>query len=502
MKKNIIKSLTITVLALLVIIIMVSSLGLSIFKINPVATKYNDELFYLKQIKSIWLSFAPMGNFGYNESSALIGGFGAWSPLIAYSYAIFGFVFQNSMHVIYFTNLFLILIAIFIITYLKKYKFSKSIFFLIPLFNCIVFRHVYSGMSEALFYVIGMLIAFLLTKETNKSPLCCGISRASCVGCILILIASLMRPYFVVFFPLLVFKEKSINLKNIGFTTLLIIITIIGYFTVNHYFVAEYLTPLLRFNEIFDWAIRGNFISSVVNLMRYIVMNVRTTIYFIKQSTSTGDMVGIIYLLYYLTTIPLILTIFVQIKDKKSLISNLFVFLVYIIAYLTIINLYAPYQGSRHVFIFIIFAWYYLILNNSKIYNIIILSAIVVSCNVIFVRDSYNLYNDEDWSMNNYINDIKLIESGGSRVDNTMLIEYGVDNSLYHILYYLNDTISINLCMSDYLRNNVDQLNYKYVILSKNSNNISIYKQKHQTVVENDWFAIYKLESMEKINEE
>ena len=53
-------------------------------------SRWNDELFYYKTIEGITRYGMPQGYFGYNESHALVGTLGAWSPIIYTFDAIWG----------------------------------------------------------------------------------------------------------------------------------------------------------------------------------------------------------------------------------------------------------------------------------------------------------------------------------------------------------------------------------------------------------------------------
>lgn len=56
-------------------------------------SQWNDEVIYYKTIEGITEYGIPQGYFGYNESRASIGTFGAWSPIIYVFDAIWGGVF-------------------------------------------------------------------------------------------------------------------------------------------------------------------------------------------------------------------------------------------------------------------------------------------------------------------------------------------------------------------------------------------------------------------------
>ena len=61
-------------------------------------SQWNDEVIYYKTIEGITEYGIPQGYFGYNESRASIGTFGAWSPIIYMFDAIWGGVFGWNLY--------------------------------------------------------------------------------------------------------------------------------------------------------------------------------------------------------------------------------------------------------------------------------------------------------------------------------------------------------------------------------------------------------------------
>ena len=53
-------------------------------------SKWNDEVFYYKMIEAVVKYGKPLGYFGYNGSTANIGRFGPWSPILFIVYVIYG----------------------------------------------------------------------------------------------------------------------------------------------------------------------------------------------------------------------------------------------------------------------------------------------------------------------------------------------------------------------------------------------------------------------------
>ena len=455
----------------------------NILNIDPYASAYNDEVFYFKQIQSVNYYFTPIGNFGYNESSAGLLGFGSWSMLIAYVYGALTFLIREWTYNIYFVNLIMCGLTFTTVIKIMGIKEKKNYLLLVPLLSLIFTRNTYSGMVESLFYCIVILI-FMFLQQKNKK-------NYTKICAVLIFIATLMRPYYCIFYVLLYFDIKDL-LKSCFKICILSLISIGIYFVLTHFFTAEYLSPLLKIDTIisfFEYGIRNGLSQS----FHYFISNLDGVIYLVKQSFITGDAVGLIYFLFGVCLLLLIVKTTIKIfVSKKKYQMNLLVIIISLIAFFVIINLYVPYQGSRHVFIFVIFMMLY-IANDFDWITFIVLILSILFTNSYFVKDNYNKYPTDNWDVSAYTNDLKkiVVDKNLTDFENTIAFEFGVDNSLYHMLYDINAGIGINLCMSDYLAN-VDVIESKYIITSINSSNNEVFSIKYDILAKNDWFIIYE----------
>ena len=61
--------------------------------ISIVCSKWNDELFYYKQVQAMIDHGHPLGYWGYNEGHSLYGNFAAWNPANYILYALIGKIF-------------------------------------------------------------------------------------------------------------------------------------------------------------------------------------------------------------------------------------------------------------------------------------------------------------------------------------------------------------------------------------------------------------------------
>ena len=66
---------------------------LDLYMPNAINFDWNDEVFYYKQIEGIRDYGLPQGYFGYNESHAVYGTLGAWSPVLYLFFGLYSKIF-------------------------------------------------------------------------------------------------------------------------------------------------------------------------------------------------------------------------------------------------------------------------------------------------------------------------------------------------------------------------------------------------------------------------
>jgi len=474
-----------TILAFLIIVFVLMSRGLTLVSFDPSSTYSNDEVFYLKQIQSVQNYGLPQGFFGYNFSRAKIGTFGTWSPIIAYIYASLGFLFLNSNHLVYYVNLIMILCSFLFLLFKTKVKnqFALLIIFL----NIAFIRIVYSGMVEPLF--LSLVFIYIIGLDNNNSK------RWFYFNISLVFIMTLMRPYFVIMYlPLLINKKNFIKSSIIfGFVSLLNLL-LYRYLLSN--FTADYLFPLIRTGEMFSGFTNG-FNSGISHIIKYIYDNIYSTLLFSTTIFKMKEFHNIAYFQYYAVLFIMLIRLPRKIMLGKWFI-DLLVIVMYIGSLLGIILFYVPVQGSRHIYIFTIFALIYILrdIEFSKIrvemITIILVLMTIFSSNLYYFNHWIN-----DWplksNLNTYNNDLKKIKviDSNNPWDNTIAFEYGVDYHLYHSLYSVNSGIGINLVLDNVI-SNPETVPSRYVVLSSQSPNISIYELEWKLKAKNDWFYIFE----------
>ncbi len=133
--------------------------GHSIADICLAASDWNDELFYYKQVEDILQYGYPYGYFGFNESHAQVLSFAAWSPVLLWPWLLWGLIFGWNLLAPVYCNIFMMMLALFLFVWITKADSVQCVkiavlFALFPFFT----RYMLSVMPEITCFA--MLIVF------------------------------------------------------------------------------------------------------------------------------------------------------------------------------------------------------------------------------------------------------------------------------------------------------------------------------------------------------
>lgn len=164
--------------------------GVPFGQIYVPASTWSDEAVYTKLLEAVVNFGTPQGYFGYNESHAEIGRYGAWGPVGTWIYAIPGF-FLRGENTVLLCNLFFVLVGWLAFAYEAHLSIIQQMLLgiVLALLN-VQIRYVFSAMQEPFYYasmlaVVG--IGLCVRKKGRK-----GTWAALCVLCF---ITALARPY-------------------------------------------------------------------------------------------------------------------------------------------------------------------------------------------------------------------------------------------------------------------------------------------------------------------
>lgn len=163
-------------------------------------TMNNDEALYNRQVVSVLTHGGPQGYFGYQESTADIGRYGTWGPLLIWAYALPGLLFGASVNVVLWCNLLLIAVGIAVFARCARLNYWQCIALCGALFSIMLpLRSCVSGASEAMHYMLALLIVGTAAALHRSGKT--GWLIACAAACA---VETIFRPYALLFwvFPL------------------------------------------------------------------------------------------------------------------------------------------------------------------------------------------------------------------------------------------------------------------------------------------------------------
>ena len=235
------KAVLLALLPLVCCMVYCASQGKTIGQVYLPGSEWNDELFYYKQVEGIVKYGYPYGYFGFNESHALKLSFAAWSPVLVWPWILWGLVFGWNLMSPVFCNIFLMMLCCFLFVWLCKptWKQMGILTLLFCLYTPFV-RYMLSVMPEVICF--SMLITFyaLAVNYLNQER---GYKLV-----LLFLMAgvmTLMRPYMLLFLLLpTYFWVKRSGWKGAAGSGLVLALVLGLYAGIKHFLGAEYFAPL------------------------------------------------------------------------------------------------------------------------------------------------------------------------------------------------------------------------------------------------------------------
>lgn len=255
------KAALMAALPLLCCVVSCAMQGRSIGEVYLPGSEWNDELFYFKQVESMVEFGYPKGYFGFNESHALKLSYAAWSPVLVFPWIIWGVLFGWNMMSPVICNIILLTAAVFLFVWLVKptWKQLGILTLLFCLYTPFV-RYMLSGMPEIICF--GMLIVFYgiavnyLEKEAFSKIVWMFVISG---------LLTLMRPYMILFMLLpMYFWVRCRKWKGFVGSVLVIGSTFGIYAMIKHYFGAEYFAPLF-FTDWITAFFEEGFVGGVQN---------------------------------------------------------------------------------------------------------------------------------------------------------------------------------------------------------------------------------------------
>ncbi len=241
------KSLLLGVLPLTCCLVYCLFQGRSIGEVYLPGSEWNDELFYYKQVEGIINYGYPQGYFGFNESHALKLSFAAWSPVLVFPWIIWGMLFGWNLMSPIICNIVLMTLCCVLFVWLVRptWKQMGILAVLFCLYTPFV-RYMLSTMPEIICFSLLILFYSLVINYQRREKGYKLVILFALSG-----VMTLMRPYLLLFLllPCVLWIKKS-KWKGVLGSGAVFAVVLGLYVLIKHYLGAEYFAPLF----FTDWA--------------------------------------------------------------------------------------------------------------------------------------------------------------------------------------------------------------------------------------------------------
>lgn len=424
-------------------------------------SQMNDEIIYYKTVEGMIRYGIPQGYFGYNESHALVGTYGAWSPVVYVLDYICGKVFGWNIYTPIVMRIVLASAGFFIYSMTCKPGRKETGYVLLFMSAFTIYaRFLASQMFEPCIITMMIMFAAFLTKTKDQ-----GIDRYFVFLSLIILFLTLIRPYFAVLWLIPVAQSNDKKKQITG--CLLMIISPIIFFMISHYLTAEYFEVMIDM----DW-IKLIYREPLTAMME-MVSNMKEKSILINEymieAFSEGNYIGLHFFFFYLLTVVLIL---LSVRGKtKDMIPWI---IINVVIWLMIINLYNVQEGWRHLMPFIVTEGILLMsMEGNHIVKVVVLGMAIYLCFFRIDVFTYPMYSErmeeQLIEMNREMTD-KISIDAENRWDNTIIWAFSDSGGKYNwnTLYALPAGMGINICMHEYVMENFDNLQSRYIACTHN----------------------------------
>ncbi len=474
------KALLMAGLPLLCCVIACAASGRSIAEVYLPAGEWNDELFYFKQVEGIVNFGYPQGYFGFNESHALKASFAAWSPVLVFPWILWGLLFGWNLSSPIYCNIFLMMFAMFVFVWLVKPNWKQlGVLTVLYVTFTPLTRYMLSCMPECICFSLVILVLALNISYREKEH----VAKLALLF-LLTSILTLMRPYLLLLMLLPAYywirKRKWLGVAgSVG----VVGVTGVVYVLVKHYFGAEYFTPLFDVTWVTTFFDKGIFAGIKYVIWRLLHMGLE---YF--KLLIEGFRSGIFWGEYFgAFTIVLIVLLIHTVrdwlkKDKKGLTLHLYLSTCFAGMWAALLLMYKMKEGSKHLLTFIVMGIYAISLMETKYFKK--LAAVAAVFVLLFTATGTDPYEHqvpyrtpELTERSAYWSDVFekecILETEEvPNFDNVMIWIFndkvGEEYELtpYQMLYQLPKGYGISCCYADYVKENIDGLQSRFLAVA------------------------------------
>lgn len=480
-------------------------------------TTCSDDIFYYKMVEGMVNFGHPLGYFGYNESHAMISSFGVWSPVLLLPWALWGKVFGWGFFSPIICNICILSISFILFAVLAKPTWKQVISIaLLFLFVTPFTRYALSGRPETICYSLMIImygIAYSYFEHENVSKLI--------LIFLLITFLSLMRPYYMVFLllPGILWVRRS-KLYGLLGTALIIFLNLSGYKLITYFFAAPYFYSSMATDFIDPFRNEG-FFAGCLFLLNKIYDKWITIRWNMSLGVQRGFTDGQIYFACCIAMLLLFIWLLIDlIKVKrqggiknKNMVRNIVLesslLISFAIMLLAIIVLYQIPEGSRHLLVFLIgFIIVGAMRDDHSLEKNLLAMAVFAYLFVVKYDDDSGYpvpYSGENviWEVENlssfFYSCIDLNYADAPSFDNVVdwVIADTVDGEEkgipWKVLFALPEGTGISCCLPQYMTENIDELNSRYIITVPGGQIDLLCQEKEMDVLlKNEYFVLYK----------
>lgn len=431
--------------------------------VYPPMSDWNDELSYYKQIQGMVAYGVPQGYFGYNESSAAIGTFGPWSPVLLFPYFVFGKLFGWNYLTPIVANIILWGVTAFGFIHFVKPSRKQLVWVAVTfLAHATVTRYIFSVTPECIIMILVVwffILVYASKNDDKKSMYFLVLAN----GVMFLLVT--MRGYYALLGIILICQLLSKRRKIISIVLQVgaILVSTGVYVVILKKFTSPYFSPLVDMGwitEIFHTPIVG-----IKNFGAMLWAAFAQTISMMKAAVLVHDTVGCWYVIFF--------GIGVWIMYRSVCISKRYwiAFIIWIFMLLALWLLYDVRVGSRHLLAWGLFG--ILLIAYAEKSRIIKLTLI---CALIYLTwgsndaYSYSLPRYDDNFATSLDRFEEMLEEKmpihENPWDNTIIWALSVN---YKDLYAIPTGYGVNICYDQYVIDNASSLKSKYVATSISS---------------------------------
>lgn len=458
-------------------------------------SNWNDELMYFKQVEGIVENGEIGGAFGYNESVARYGNFAVWSPVLLVMWMLFGKVIGWNFISPLIINLLLLSLGYCVFAILCKPNIKQIVSLaVLSLFYIPLSRFTLSCLPEATCYSLAMIFVSLCIYFKNKDVYTIG---GLVVLSMILELLILMRPFYLVFVvPVFVQCSRVFSKrKSIIVSVLILGAAISSYYVLINSFTATYFIPVINFS----W-LKLLLTSPVVGIKSVINEFIDAGSFCARECISIGQFNFSIQGAWSLTFLFIICIELISLirNRKKEKLLSLYRVCALLCIFAAAVLFFNLSDGSKHfsefIFIGIILLSYEG--NYKKITAVVAVVVVLFLMPCMLKKDGFYSLPSKNDTIENEVNNIgKSFDQDFETWDKTVIWVFSDENkeeTKWNYLYGIPDGYGINLCLHDYVCENIDNLKSKYIYCAKGDSICELLCQESELIYSNSEICLWK----------